>query len=121
VARPAGLEPAAPRLEVSCSIQLSYGRLPSIVADQLYLSTSTNPSAVSTATPAVLSADAARIAGVSVSAVILGSIAGAVLSGLTCATLVALLPALPSFGVVLFRALGRDGLVARAVETQRLG
>ena len=27
VARPAGLEPAAPRLEVSCSIQLSYGRL----------------------------------------------------------------------------------------------
>jgi hypothetical protein len=27
LARPAGLEPAAPRLEVSCSIQLSYGRL----------------------------------------------------------------------------------------------
>jgi hypothetical protein len=27
VARPAGLEPAAPRLEVSCSIQLSYGRV----------------------------------------------------------------------------------------------
>ena len=27
MARPAGLEPAAPRLEVSCSIQLSYGRL----------------------------------------------------------------------------------------------
>ena len=27
VARPAGLEPAAPSLEGSCSIQLSYGRL----------------------------------------------------------------------------------------------
>src|SRR5258705_3583146 len=27
LARPAGLEPAAPRLEVSCSIHLSYGRV----------------------------------------------------------------------------------------------
>lgn len=25
--RPAGLEPAAPKLEISCSIQLSYGRV----------------------------------------------------------------------------------------------
>src|SRR5436189_4006738 len=31
VARPAGLEPAAPSLEGSCSIQLSYGRVDSIV------------------------------------------------------------------------------------------
>jgi RNA polymerase sigma factor (sigma-70 family) len=31
MARPAGLEPAAPSLEGSCSIQLSYGRVPPIV------------------------------------------------------------------------------------------
>ena len=31
LARPAGLEPAAPSLEGSCSIQLSYGRVVSMV------------------------------------------------------------------------------------------
>ena len=30
MARPAGFEPAASRLEVSCSIQLSYGRVPPV-------------------------------------------------------------------------------------------
>src|SRR3970040_2247509 len=33
VARPAGLEPAAPSLEGSCSIQLSYGRTLSILTE----------------------------------------------------------------------------------------
>ena len=32
LARPAGLEPAAPSLEGSCSIHLSYGRVVSMVA-----------------------------------------------------------------------------------------
>jgi hypothetical protein len=34
MARPAGLEPATPGLEGRCSIQLSYGRVPSIVVER---------------------------------------------------------------------------------------